>query len=133
MTNWQEPQQLGKGLPETWVLAIVKKFQARYLHKWASAVEGIEESVVSEWGEVLKGLNGNQIKVGLDNLPSAWPPSAGEFRDLCLGKGLNEFGLDYTPECYREQRPERLIDSDEMKESRKKSAEAGLAAIRKLL
>jgi len=129
----QEQPQLKKGLPDTWVLALFKKFQARYLHKWTSAIEGIEEVAVSEWSEELSGVTGDQVKVGLTNLPSNWPPTAGGFKDLCLKKGVNEYGLDYVPQMYRENRLDRLLDSDTDKEARKKSAVKGLADIRKLL
>jgi len=36
-----------------------------------------------EWGEVLAGLTGEQIKQGIANLDSEWPPTAQGFRELC--------------------------------------------------
>jgi len=57
--------------------------QARYLQKWSGAIAGIEEIAIQEWAEVLSGLDGDQIKYGLHYLPSDWPPTAMEFRDLC--------------------------------------------------
>lgn len=91
-------------MSSVWVLAIFKKFQARYLHKWTSAIEGIEEEAMREWSQVLAGLTGEQVKHGFDSWSEAWPPSADEFRAACVGGG-NGFGLDYTPEVYR-QRPD---------------------------
>lgn len=92
-------------IPAHWVSALFKRFQARYLHKWTSAIEGIESIAVAEWSQKLNGLSGDQIKTGLDNWSNDWPPCADEFRDACLGRkvGLNEYGLDYVPEIYRVQ------------------------------
>ena len=73
-----------KRLPNHWVAGLFKKFQIRYLHRWTSAIEGIEEAAATEWGEVLAGLTGEQIKSGLARLDPEWPPTAGGFRELCL-------------------------------------------------
>lgn len=106
-----------------------KKFQARYGHKWTSVIDGIEELAVNEWAEGLAGLNGDQIKTGLDALDEYWPPSMPEFRDVCVGKrkAKNEFGLDYIPEYYRPRTPvldkTRLLSSDQREEKRKNAAE----------
>jgi len=88
-----------------WVLAIFKKLQARYLHKWTSAIEGIEEEVMSEWSQVLSGLTGEQVKRGLDSWDSEWPPTANEFKNVCVGQGRNDYGLDHVPAYYREEKP----------------------------
>ena len=97
------------GLPTSWVSLLFAKFQVRYGHKWVSTIEGIEETAVTEWSQGLAGLTGEQIKFGLDNLTDDWPPSLPAFRAACTGKGVNGFGLDYVPECYRETKRERLI------------------------
>lgn len=70
-------------LPAHWVSALFKKLQARYGHKWTSSVEGIEEIAVTEWGDVLSGLTGDDIKRGFDAWRGDWPPSATEFREAC--------------------------------------------------
>ena len=88
-------------MSEVWILAIFKKFQAIYLHKWTSAIEGIEETAMVEWSQALGGLTGDQVKNGLSNLTDEWPPTAISFRTLCEGKGINGFGLDYVPEYHR--------------------------------
>jgi hypothetical protein len=114
-------------LPKAWVSALFKKFQARYGHKWTTAIEGIEEIAVNEWAEGLSGVTGEQIKRGLSEWAEAWPPSMGEFKAACTGKAKNGFGLDYVPECYRERAPvldaSRLLSSDERDEKRRKGAE----------
>ena len=72
-----------EAMPSKWVAALFAKLQAIYLQKWTSAIEGIEELAVKEWGEVLAGMTGEQIRQGLYNLDSEWPPTALEFKKLC--------------------------------------------------
>lgn len=117
-------------LSDVWVTALFKKLQARYGHKWSTAIEGIEKVAVTEWAEGLAGLSGEQIKTGLDTWDNDWPPSMPEFKNACLKKQVNEFGLNYVPEYYRENRQERLIESDELKEKRSKAGKEGIAALR---
>lgn len=111
-------------LPTSWVSALFKKMQARYGHKWVSAYEGILPQAIEEWGEVLGGLTGDQIKHGLESWQEDWPPSATEFKRVCLNEKpkVNEFGLDYVPQCYREEKritdKSRLLSSDEREERR---------------
>lgn len=116
------------GLPNTWVAAIFDRLQARYGHKWVSAVDGIEETAIREWSMRLAGLTGRQIKRGLDSWSSDWPPSSEEFRGACLGtkNGANEFGLDYVPAYYRPQpirEKAKLLSSDERDARRADAAE----------
>lgn len=116
------------GIPRHWISALFKKWQARYGHKWVSAIDGIEELAVDEWGQVLDGVTGEQIAHGLEIWDESWPPSAPEFKTACLGKVKNGFGLDYVPECYRDAPivdESRLLSSDD----REKSREAGKAAL----
>jgi len=95
---------------------------------------GIEEIAVSEWADGLTGVTGDQIKIGLSAWDGDWPPSLPEFRKTCLGKMKNGFGLDYVPECYRqEKRPEHLLENDKDKARRKQSATSGIAAMREKL
>ena len=131
--NSQKRQSNENGLSEVWVLALFKKLQALYLTKWTSALEGIEETAMVEWSQALSGLTGEQIKNGLDSLSDEWPPSAIGFRALCEGKGVNGFGLDYQPECYREIKRERLIESDENKEKHRKAYSAGMGNLKSIL
>lgn len=117
-----------------WVSGIFKKFQARYGHKWVSALEWIEEIAVQEWSIGLAGLSNDDIKRGLDSWAENWPPSLPEFRAACLGKSkLNEFGLDYVPEYHR---PEaritdrtRLLSSD-AREAKREGVSRAIASLR---
>jgi hypothetical protein len=72
-------------LPIEWISALFKRFQARYGHKFQSAMEGIEELAVVEWSEGLAELTGAQIKNGLMSWDGDWPPSLPEFKAACLG------------------------------------------------
>jgi hypothetical protein len=84
-----------------------------YGRLWTANIEGIEEQVVDEWTHALGDLSAEQIRYGLSRLESAhpkYPPTLFEFRNLCRKRGVNEFGLDYVPQCYREVRHERLLD-----------------------
>jgi len=61
-----------------------------YGHKWASTYG---QSDSGTWGKVLGDVTGKQIANGMQALArrtgdqAAWPPSAPEFRDLCLAGG----------------------------------------------
>lgn len=121
-------------LAEHWTAAIFKRMQARYGHKWVSAIDGIELEAVKEWSEGLAGFTPEQIKRGLDGWSEDWPPSLPEFQKECKGEksGKNEFGLDYVPEYYRAQPimdNDRLLSSDERDARR----EGGKAKIRQIL
>lgn len=104
-----------------------------YGHKWVSQIDGLEEIAVSEWSQGLAGLTGDDIKRGLNNLTDEWPPSLPAFRAACEGKSVNGFGLDYVPECYRETKRERLLESDETKAAHKAAYESGIKGIKDIL
>ena len=121
------------GLPLTWIAALFKKFQVIYLHKWTSAIEGIEDLAVTEWSQGLAGLSGEQIKLGIDSLSDGWPPPVIAFRALCEGKQANGLGLDYKPPYHTEFKRETLIESDENKEKHRKAYSVGMGGIRDIL
>lgn len=121
------------GLPLNWIAALFKKFQVIYLHKWTSAIEGIEDFAVTEWSQGLSGLTGEQIKLGIDSLKEDWPPSVIAFRALCEGRQANGLGLDYTPPYHKEHRRERLIESDENKEKHRKAHSIGMGNLKSIL
>lgn len=69
-----------------WISALFVRFQARWAHKWTSAIEGIESVAVQEWSEGLGEMTPEQITRGLEATKNNdWPPSLGEFRKACLG------------------------------------------------
>ena len=85
--------------------------QAIYGSRWTASIDGIEEDAVREWGRALGEMQPEQVRRGLDSLSGEWPPTLPEFRALCLGRGRNEYGLDYVPEYHRQTNPERLLDA----------------------
>lgn len=115
------------------MVAIFKKFRARYTHKWTSAIEGMEEYAIKEWSQALSGFTADEIKRGLDAWAGDWPPTLIEFKNACKGKtGKNEFGLDYIPECYRTKTFEksRLLSSDD-RDKKRKSVISGISNMKK--
>ena len=86
LTKSQERTLKKTDLPIHWTAELFKKFQARYGHKWVSAMDGIEKVAVKEWSEQLAGITGEQIAFGLDNWNEDWPPSSVEFKKCCLDK-----------------------------------------------
>lgn len=114
-----------------------------YGHKWTSSmgesavIGGMLIDVASTWASGLRGVSGNQIAEGLRacmNRSDTWPPSLPEFVALCKGKGANEFGLNYVPECYRqpERKRDRLLSNDDRNARRSRLA-GNIAALRAAL
>lgn len=90
---------------------------------------------MNEWAEILGGLTGEQIKHGLGVWRQDWPPSADEFKSACIGKVKNGWGLDYIPECYRDEPvvdKSRLLSSDQ-REASIEAAKAELQRMRDIL
>ena len=83
------------------------------MHKWTSAIDGMEEVFLSGWSEDLAGVTGPQIANGLKSLPDDWPPSADEFRALCLGK-IDDW--EHSGPAYKILDKSRLLGSDQNKE-----------------
>lgn len=75
-----------------------------YGHKWAS-VHGEKDS--GTWGKVLHDISGSQIAVGMQACASRtddqaeWPPSAPEFRKMCLA-GVSNLGIPDVTVAWRE-------------------------------
>lgn len=90
-----------------------------YGARWTASIDGIEADAVREWSRALGDMTPEQIRRGLDNLNSDWPPTLPEFKRLCEGRGKNGFGLDYIPQHYRETRHERLLDQPRDEEAAK--------------
>lgn len=75
-----------------------------YGHKWTSA-HGDSDS--GTWGKVLHDISGQQIAFGMQTCASRtddqsdWPPSAPEFRKMCLDGG-NNLGIPDVVVAWRE-------------------------------
>lgn len=75
-----------------------------YGHKWAS-VHGDKDS--GTWGKVLHDISGQQIAIGMQACATRtddqaeWPPSAPEFRKMCLTGGSN-LGIPDVGQAWKE-------------------------------
>lgn len=75
-----------------------------YGHKWVS-VHGEKDS--GTWGKVLHDISGAQIAIGMQACATRtddqaeWPPSAPEFRKMCLSGGSN-LGIPDVTAAWRE-------------------------------
>ena len=69
----------------SWVTTLFAKFQARYGNKFSSCYPSTEviKLAIAEWGEGLAGLEGTDVKRGLDSWQGEWPPSLVEFKNAC--------------------------------------------------
>lgn len=113
-----------------------------YGHKFGStygesAINGDSLSEAARtWSVGLRDVTGEQIAKGLHACISCgepWPPALPEFVAMCKGKGINGFGLDYVPECYRETKRERLLESDENKEKHRAAYSVGMGGLKDIL
>jgi len=55
-------------------------------HKWTSSHDFSDNG---SWTSFLEDLNGKQFKAGIDALKDwteSWPPTATDFRNMCLGR-----------------------------------------------
>lgn len=72
-------------LDSAWVDRIHARLLVRYGSAWIAKFQGIDESLVKhDWSEVLSGVRADSIKHALEHLPTDFPPTATQFRDLCF-------------------------------------------------
>ena len=91
--------------------------------------------MVQLWQSTLAGLNADNVKRGLTAMMTShktWPPTVFEFRDLCTGSGENEFGLNYTPQVYRQKSVpvDRMLDKPRDDDLGKKACAEILAMLK---
>ena len=127
--NSQTPYTDTPMMPKKWIAALFLKLQSIYGHRWTVSFQGIEEMAMREWAIGLADMTPEAIRRGIDNLNGEWPPTLPEFKKLCTGRAINEFGLDYVPQCYRETRHERLLDQPRDEEAAKRHLAEMRAAI----
>lgn len=75
----------GGAMSERLIERLWEKMTAMYGHKWTSA-HGVGDD--GTWGRVLGGVSPEQLAEGLERCVERddnWPPTAPEFRKLCLG------------------------------------------------
>jgi hypothetical protein len=96
-----------------------------YSHKWLSAIDTDElyALALDEWTMRLAGLTRAEIRNGIANLPSGWPPSSIEFKELCVGDDKHNTG------AYKPFDKSRAIEQKPNKEI----ARAGMAEAKAML
>jgi hypothetical protein len=75
-------------LPCAWIDRIFSRIGIRYGIEWTRRWEGYEmKAVKADWAQELGGLQQNPTAIshGLDNLPPEKPPTATQFKALCVG------------------------------------------------
>ena len=71
-------------LPDSWVERLFEQMTLVYGHKFLRQWEGVDMNLVKmHWAEKLSGFDGKDLSYALQNLPSDWPPTVLQFRDLC--------------------------------------------------
>ncbi len=74
-------------IPTAWIERLFGRFQAMYGNKMALMWQDTPAADVKDaWRTALRGLDIEQIKMGLVNLPKfslSWPPTLPEFLQLC--------------------------------------------------
>ena len=103
-----------------------------YGHRWTSNF-GDQVDPQNVWAACLRGITRDQIRRGLNRcavLCLEWPPSAPEFRKLCLG----DSGFLHAGEtvAHREYRPERLLVDQGAKSRARRAGETTLAQLKGL-
>ena len=84
-----------------------------YAHRWTSkmGISAIDDKseltpAAKTWAtglaDVLSGEINNGLLACIDS-GDEWPPSLPEFKKMCRGKSVDEFGIGYIPEQYRRQ------------------------------
>ncbi len=67
----------------SWIEQLHTRLALRYADKWLRMWEGFDmEAVRCDWAHVLEGVTTAGLLYALDNLPAAWPPTAGEFLEI---------------------------------------------------
>lgn len=72
-------------LPAAWVDHLFAKLATRYGAEFSGKYRDIDPALVkADWAEVLNGLSGDAIALGLRSLPNDKAPNAMQFRALCF-------------------------------------------------
>ena len=77
---------LSTPLPARWVDAIFDRLSVRYGRSFLDRWSGLDMAAVKQdWAVQLAGLQDRPeaIKHALENLPTDFPPTVGQFRDVC--------------------------------------------------
>jgi hypothetical protein len=68
-----------------WVDLIHTRMLVRYGATWVRQWADVDAALVkTDWANELDGVSSTAIKHALDHLPAEFPPTAGQFRALCI-------------------------------------------------
>ena len=74
-------------LPENWIDALFARLTGLYGNRFTNMWTGIDAHLVrTTWATELAGIRPESIKYALEHLPAEFPPSALQFKALCLQK-----------------------------------------------
>lgn len=74
-------------LPENWIDALFARLTGLYGNRFTNMWTGIDAHLVrTTWASELAGVRPESIKYALEHLPAEFPPSALQFKALCLQK-----------------------------------------------
>lgn len=74
-------------LPEHWIDALFARLTGLYGNRFTNMWTGIDAGLVrTTWATELAGIRPESIKYALEHLPAEFPPSALQFKALCLQK-----------------------------------------------
>lgn len=66
---------------------VFTRMLVRYGAAWVSKWRGIDEAAVrADWAHELDGLGEAAIRYALDHLPADFPPTASQFKALCINR-----------------------------------------------
>ena len=138
----ESESQMKQSLTDKHIALLWMRLGKIYGHKWESSYG---ESDDGTWLQGLTGVTPDQVAHGLSIIMEVgedWPPTLPVFRKMCIGeheieKKPNEFGLDYVPQMYREDKP---TDAKQLETDRsghmtasKETVESSLAKLRNKL
>jgi len=82
----QNEKQIDQDLNERLIDRLWEVMTDLFGHKWTSSHDFSDNG---SWTSFLEDLNGKQFKAGIDALQDwteSWPPTATDFRNMCLGR-----------------------------------------------
>ena len=82
----QSERRIDQDLSERLIDRLWEVMTDLFGHKWTSSHDFSDNG---SWTSFLEDLNGKQFKAGIDALQDwteSWPPSATDFRNMCLGR-----------------------------------------------
>lgn len=122
-------------LPRPLVQTVWQLMGSMYGHRWTSSFgDSVDPDRV--WAATLAGLDETQIRYGMRqcvNLALDWPPTAPEFRKLCLGESDVRWEHRRIEAADREFAERKRLTDARAQDQRDAEAFAAMAGIRDLL